>query len=64
MAKIKYTGPVNPLSIPGVGKVGKEFVSCPDAIAEQFKNEPGFEVELSAASSASSADKKKSGGKS
>lgn len=61
MAKIKYTGPVTPMNIPGVGVVGKDWTPCPDDIAAQFQKEPGFEVEL-APPSASSAVKKNSGG--
>lgn len=46
MARIKYTGPVDPMGIPGVGRVGKEFVFCPDAIALEFQGVEGFEVEI------------------
>jgi len=46
MAKIKYTGPYNPMRIEGVGIVGPEFVPCPEEIAQAFKKEPGFEVEF------------------
>lgn len=44
MAKIKYKGPINPLTIPGVGVVGDEFTPCPDEIAAEFEKEYGFTV--------------------
>jgi hypothetical protein len=46
MARIKYTGPINPLQIPGVGPVGKGWVPCPDEIAREFEKEDGFQVEF------------------
>ena len=46
MAKIKYTGPVNPLRIEGVGIVGPEFIPCSEAIALEFEKEKDFEVLL------------------
>ncbi len=45
MAKIRYTGKEDK-RIPGVGPVTKEWTPCPDAIAEEFKNEEGFEVDI------------------
>lgn len=45
MARIKYIGPVDPMSIPGLGPVGTEWKTCGDALAAQFEGEPGFEVE-------------------
>ncbi|MEK6745364.1 MAG: hypothetical protein AABZ15_17260 [Nitrospirota bacterium] len=60
MAKIKYTGPVNPLRIEGVGIVGPEFVPCSEAIAREFEKEKDFEVQFDSPpeTSASSAVKK------
>ena len=47
MAKIKFTGKEDK-RIPGVGPVGAEWVPCPDETAREFKDEPGFEVQLDA----------------
>jgi len=46
MARIKYTGPVDPMRIPGIGPVGKDWIPCPDNIAWEFINTTGFVVEL------------------
>ncbi len=46
MARIKYAGPVDPMSIPGIGPVGNDFVECPDSIAREFDGEKGFIVEF------------------
>jgi hypothetical protein len=46
MARIKYTGPVEPMRIPGVGPVGKEWVPCEEFIAREFAGIEGFETEI------------------
>lgn len=55
MARIKYTGPADPVRIPGVGVVSIKdeknrpaWVECPAGIAREFKAVEHFEVELGA----------------
>ncbi|HAR45392.1 MAG TPA: hypothetical protein DCS05_04235 [Nitrospiraceae bacterium] len=55
MARIRYTGKEEK-RIPGVGPVTGSWTPCPDHIAEEFKKEDGFVVDLAPPSESSLAD--------
>lgn len=46
MARMKYLGPADPVRIPGIGPVGKEWVVVPDRLAREFEHDKDFQVEF------------------